>query len=422
MRCRVVTQHGYREHAALIEEECAERGIEVVHYTYCQLAFCDGIPRRCFAVDRQGKPRPPGDRLETEDRLCDSNPEALALFRQGVRRYLDEHPDRRRLIFATPDGLNVCQCEKCRLLGPVGQAMTFFNIFMEESEGRKLQREFIVYFQRYQLPADKTWLRKTDAIMFDTFGRDPLVPLHDPELKTYKNELHKDIDPRAADTPFNRYLFDRLLEWRAAFPRPQKLYIHENLMVHGILGVPCFNSRIYVEDLKQFKRAGIDGVVYEGYECGIRPFLPIFDVVAQALWDPTAKYDDHDDIHPELHEFYRLAAECRRRMDWPSCRDMLKCLLARPDRDQFDWLFLGYITMRNANVLHPIPGLLDKLTAEERELIKKRKLWDYMEGRPHAREVVGRLIEQVAAKLDKLVPPEQSTGSTTGGGSRPGKQ
>ena len=109
-------------------------------------------------------------------------------------------------------------------------------------------------------------------------------------------------------------------------------------------------------------------------------------------------------------------------MDWPSCRDMLKCLLARPDRDQFDWLFLGYITMRNANVLHPIPGLLDKLTAEERELIKKRKLWDYMEGRPHAREVVGRLIEQVAAKLDKLVPPEQSTGSTTGGGSRPGKQ
>ena len=66
---RVITQHGYREHAALIEEECAERGIEVVHYTYCQLAFCDGIPRRCFAVDRDGKPRPPGDRLETEDRL-----------------------------------------------------------------------------------------------------------------------------------------------------------------------------------------------------------------------------------------------------------------------------------------------------------------------------------------------------------------
>ncbi len=197
----VITQHGYREHAALIEEECAKRGIEVVHYTYCQLAFCDGIPRRCFAVDQRGKPRPPGDRLETEDRLCASNPEALALFRQGVRRYLDEHPDRCRLIFAVPDGLDVCQCEKCRLLGPVGQAMTFFNIFMEESEGRKLQREFIVYFQRYKLPADRTWLRKTDAIMFDTFGRDPLVPLHDPELKTYKNALHKDVDPRQPIRP-----------------------------------------------------------------------------------------------------------------------------------------------------------------------------------------------------------------------------
>ena len=89
----IITAHGYREHGPLIEEECAKRGIETVHYTYYQFAFCDGIPRRCFAVDRQGKPRPPGDRLETEDRLCASNPEAKAMFRQGVRRYLDAHPD-----------------------------------------------------------------------------------------------------------------------------------------------------------------------------------------------------------------------------------------------------------------------------------------------------------------------------------------
>ena len=300
--------------------------------------FCRGSARQAPAAGRSAGDRGPALR---------SNPEALALFRQGVRRYLDEHPDRCRLIFAVPDGLNVCQCEKCRLLGPVGQAMTFFNIFMEESEGRKLQREFIVYFQRYKLPADRTWLRKTDAIMFDTFGRDPLVPLHDPELKTYKTRCTR-TSIRAANTPFNRYLFDRLLEWRAAFPHPQKLYIHENLMVHGNLGVPNFNSRVYIEDLKQFKRAGVNGVVYEGYECGIRPYLPIFDVVAQALWDPTAKYDIHDDIHPELHEFYRLANECKRRNDWPACRDLLKFLLARPDREQFDWLWLGYITMRSA--------------------------------------------------------------------------
>ena len=85
-----------------------KRGITVVHYTYYQLAFCQGIPRECFSVDRQGKPQPPYDRLENEDRLCASNPKALGLYREGVREYMARaprqtatalrHPRRRKLL------------------------------------------------------------------------------------------------------------------------------------------------------------------------------------------------------------------------------------------------------------------------------------------------------------------------------------
>ena len=90
--------------------------------------------------------------------------------------------------------------------------MPFFEIFMQETEGMGLWREFLVYFQRYQLPGDMTWLNKTDAIMFDVHTRNPHVPLHDPENKAGANSDDRAIDPRAKSASRNRYLFDRLLE------------------------------------------------------------------------------------------------------------------------------------------------------------------------------------------------------------------
>lgn len=390
----VITHYGYREFASLIDDECAKRGIDVVHYTYYQFAFCDQIPPQYFSVNAEGKPLPPYTWLENEDRLCASNPEGLKLYRQGVRRYLDEHPDRRQLTFATPDGLYCCQCENCRRLGPEGQAMPFFEIFMEESQGRDLWREFLVYFQRYEFPHDMTRIAQLDAIMFDDHTRNPFFPLHDPELKAGDDWGNRDVDPRARETTANRYLFDRLVEWRHAFSG--KLYLHENLMIQGAYGVPRLNTPVYLEDLKQFQKLGVDGVVYEAFECGIRPFLPSFDVLAQALWQPSAEYAVHDDANPELHEYYRVVNAFNAKPSWSTCRELMDYLLARPDREQFDWLFVGYNSMMRTGRQH---GLPPGLTEEERELITKRKLWDFMEGRPQARERVGQLLTEITQKL-----------------------
>lgn len=392
----IITHYGYGEFADLIEQECAKRGIDVTHYLYYQLAFCQAVPRECYSVDAQGKPRPPKDRLENEDRLCASNSKALELYREGVRRYEREHGDQLRQIFATPDGLCYCQCVNCRRLGPVGQAMPFFRGFMEETNDRGLRRELLVYFQRYQLPEDMSLVRHTDAIMFDDHTRNPQWPLHDPDNMAGPDWAHKEIDPRSRDASRNRYLFDRLLEWRAAYQG--QLYIHENLMIQGAYGVPRFNTRVYLEDLRQFQKAKIDGVVYEAFECGIRPFLPSFDVLSRALWNPSIEFAIHDDANPELHEFYRLVEKTYQENDWPSCRDLMIYLLGRPDREEFDWLFIGYDSMKRAYAQLPIADLTD----EERELITTRKLWDYMEGRPNARQTVGRLIEQVAQKLSAM--------------------
>jgi len=47
------SNYGFRTHQALIEREAAKRGIELVHYTYSNLCFMDGIAPEHFAKDSE---------------------------------------------------------------------------------------------------------------------------------------------------------------------------------------------------------------------------------------------------------------------------------------------------------------------------------------------------------------------------------
>ena len=183
----------------------------------------------------------------------------------------------------------------------------------------------------------------------------------------------------------------------------------QKLVVFGDdLGQTAFDLCVHHKVLKQFQQAGVNGVVYEAFECGIRPFVPVLDVIARAMWDPSAEYKINDNAYPELKEFYDLVHRWRRRPDWESTRGLMRYLLARKDREQFDWLFIGYHTMKTAHRCKP----LKNLTVEQKELITKRKLWDFMEGRPGSREVAGRLIEEIASKLETLPPNPPTTKET----------
>jgi len=392
----VITAHGYKEYAEIIKEECAKRGIDIIYYTYYQLDFGHDIPRKYWAVDALGNPRSNHTHLETNDRLCASNPEGLDLYRKGIQDYLRNFPEHENLLYATPDGADICLCSQCKELGTVGQAIPFFEIFMQETGKNDINREWLTYYQRYQLPDDMTLINKTDAVMFDTHTRDPFFPLHDPKMMAGRDYAHESVDDRAKGSTKNRYLYDRLREWREAYPN--HLYIHENLMIHAALGRPRMNTPVYIEDLKKFHEMGIDGVVYEAYESGIRPFLPQLDVLARAMWDPYAEYTINDDVYPELHEFYELVDTWKKELDWKSAARLVNYVLSRPDRDEFDWLWIGYRTFQVANYRQK----LETLSNEEEEMLNSVKLWDYLEGRPHGREQAGRLIESIAFKIKDI--------------------
>ncbi len=391
------TQYGYQEHRALLDEECSKRGIDQVHYTYYNLAFCDGIPTEYFARKADGSIKVEGSRLECYDRLCASNPTGLELYRQGVNSYLRQHPELDNILFATSDGQNYCECPACQKLGSVEQCSPFFDPFFDAAEGRN--RHFISYHQRYHLPQDTSRLEKVENIMFDTHVRDRQYPLRDSAGAATVCPKLVEVDSRAKQS-VNRYLTERLKEWRQI--ASGNLYVFENYMMQSIYGVPVNNHQIYFDDLKLFAELGLDGVIYEAFEPGIPGMLPLLDAVALALWHPEQDFpvDDSRGVNrPDYQEFYRLVRAYKADRNWPNYLAMMTHILSRPDYEEFDWRYIGFnaawFVQQN---LGPYPRtgepLLDRF-------LSINKLWDFMEEVESPRETTEKVIRSLLAELKK---------------------
>jgi hypothetical protein len=417
-RIIIHSQYGFDEHRALIERETAKRGIEIVHYTYYNLAFCEGIPTKHFAKRKDGAPKPKGTRLECYDRLCASDPEGLALYAEGVERYMKAHPDFRHQMLATADGYDYCECEACRGKNPIAQWEPFFNRFFDHAPDRS--REALIYVNRFSVPDDLTRIRRLDGVMFDTHLRVRRDPLRQGVRRGFPRTVDEEVvDPRAAGIPFNRYLFERLKEWRAAYPG--NLYVFENLMVQGLFGLALPNVSVYLDDIRAFYLEGIDGVVYEAYETGIRYFLPHLERIALALWNPELPYEPDDfettylndlespewpgDVYwndylkklPEP-EIYRLGANYKSSPSWANCLALLQAILTREDRDRFDWLYIGFTTMHYLHTqVAPVPNP-DPL---EELFLTTHKVWDFMNKVEKPRETAGAVIERLVERLSR---------------------
>lgn len=433
------SNYGFRTHRALIEREAARRGIELVHYTYSNLCFMEGIASAHFAKGDDGKPM--WDRAECETRLCVSDSEGLVNYSRNVAAYLETHPDFNPLIFCTADGTHTCRCPPCRDLDAWGQWYPIFNPFFDAAHGQR-RLEALLYQQRWRVPEDLSRIRQLDRLLFDTHIRYPRAPLGVPHawMKQglrfcYPADGDPIQDPRG-DQPVNGYLWDRLAEWRAAFKG--QLYVFENLMIQGIWGCPRPNTSIYLEDLRNFRRLGIDGVVYEAFEPGIGPFLPTFDTIAATMWNLQAPYTptgfEAVFLNPEDEEFWGFHPghpkwdSCRG--DYPRetlarllyrfqslkplafqpvkatgtdaeavacCREILDHVLDHPRREDFDWIYIAFYALKKAAQL----GALTPGDEIEREFLRTLKLWDFQEAfGPAARDKTTKTIFSLRGRLD----------------------
>lgn len=432
------SNYGYATHRALIEREAAKRGIELVHYTYSNLCFMDGISPEHFAKNESGQPM--WERAECETRLCVNDADGLAKYERNVGRYLDAHPDFDPLLFCTADGTSICRCPRCRDLGAWDQWFPIFNPFFDASRGKR-RLEALLYQQRWSVPHDLSRIGQLSRLLFDTHIRYPRSPLgvgHEWMKQGLRFCYPEDGDPiqdPRGDQPVNRYLWDCLVEWRAAFKG--QLYVFENLMLQGIWACPRPNTSVYLEDLRNFAKIGLDGVVYEAFEPGIEPFLPTFDAIAATMWDLEAPYAPTEFekvyVDPEDGEFWGFQPGHTkwdgRRGDYPReelvkllyrfrslqplpfqpvqaggsaaeavtcCREILAHVLDHPQREEFDWIYIAFYTFKKAARL----GALTPGNETERDFLETVKLWDFQERHADARQAAADTIFSLRRRLE----------------------
>jgi hypothetical protein len=73
-------------------------------------------------------------------------------------------------------------------------------------------------------------------------------------------------------------------------------------------------------------------------------------------------------------------------------------LLSHPDRDRFDWLYIGFTSMKrcDAKAKSKLSQTSDPL---EKLFLETNKLWDFMEKVENPRETTGRIITKIMERL-----------------------
>ncbi len=391
-RIIIHSEYGFERHKDLILRECGKRGIDLVYYLYDNVCFGNAVPRTYWALDHKGKVRAPYDHLEAYNRVCASKTEGFGFYRKGVDSYLAKHTDFRQVMFATADGGDYCQCPECSLKGPWEQVLPFFNMFFDEASDRN--RELLVYHERYEVPKDVSRIGKLNGVMYDLHSRNRMSPLTDSGKKTG-----------------NRYLYDRLLEWRKVVSGT--LYIFENMMIQGDFGVPSYSVQAYLEDLRQFKKDGIDGMIYEVYEPGIRPHLPALDVFSKAMWRPFDNFQVTETADPEFQQFRRLVGNSRSTRNLESLKALNTYLVNLPDRDRFDWLYIGFSSMKRCDAKAK-SILLQTSDPQEKLFLETNKIWDFLEKveslpGDSPREATGKVIEKIVRRLQETTTTNLET-------------
>ncbi len=397
-------EYGYRGFERLIRRRCRELGLTLVHYVYTSLAFLPGCPSLCFAKDEQGRPRTP--QLACETRLCVHDAQGLRRFREGARRYYAQQvQDGDQVLLATADGALLCQCAACRKLNAVEQWQPLLEIAVDEARrGRRLTLHFISYVRRFSLPRDMAVFSEIDAVMFDLHLRWRWAALGQDHPLSKVEEMEAAADPRAARAPINRYLLDRLTEWRSAFKG--QLYVFENLMMQSTMSCPQPNTGALLQDIATFRKLGVDGVVYEAFEPGIDSFAEQLGTLSRALQGEAVEHvpdaleqagvGDADIQHrawPYLmaREYDGLALLARHLPD-PVVLEHARRLrqymhertlanwqqvagYAMEHRDRLDWLYIAFTLMKWLPAEHK-PQVSDPAC---QRYLTVTKLWDFME-------------------------------------------
>ncbi len=418
--------YGWRRYRELILEEAKAAGVEITLMTFGPRTFfsyTDWKPE-WFAKDESGQPHT--RELECETQPCRFQPEALEAYAYGAQQWLKSlPPEIVRVHMRAGDGLKFCRCGECRKLPDHEKWQPFVEVFANAAlECRPdLEFETDIYVKRYNLPADLTAHRSMQRIMYDTFYRQPQVPigmpLHDRDSVYY---AASEANPDAVTV--NEYHRNRLGEWCRECPG--RMYIHENAMGQSFQGVFQHNTGALLQDLRLYRQLGVRGVCYEAYEPGYGNFREQFEILSAAMRDPAVidayEYTPLEEALPQrpqmkffcdelefpLQEFLKDEHTCRhvdlfrRNFVTPSPQNYREYLdFAMAHAGTLDPLMIGMFNAKWGIYKNRLN--FSKASPGAKELLCHTKLWDYMEKIPQDRNPIDECRQLVCNLAESVL-------------------
>jgi len=397
--------YGWKRYKDIILEETVKAGVEITLMTFGPRTFFSYTEwkKEWFAKRKDGKPFTSS--LECETQPCSFEQEGIKAFAYGAREWLKELPPQIiRVHMRAADGLDFCQCEKCRNLPDHEKWQPFVEIFVDAVLDVRpdLDFETDVYVKRYNLSADQAAHKQMPRIMYDTFYRHPHVPVGK-ESWNKEAVYHAATESNPDANSPNEYHLNRLKEWCKS--TPGKIYIHENAMGQGLQGIFQHNTGIMLKDLELYRELGVQGVCYEAYEPGYVNFEKNFELLSKAMlnlddfqdYKPTALETELttnrkmgrfcDDINFSLAQYIDDPVE-REHVEHCCCchvepspqayRDYVQ--FAFEHEDTLDALFIGFFNAKQG--IHKGKLNFSDASEEARYMLSHRKLWDFMEKVP----------------------------------------
>ncbi|HBE01727.1 MAG: hypothetical protein A2096_17710 [Spirochaetes bacterium GWF1_41_5] len=391
--------YGWKRYQEIIKEETQKAGVDVCLMVFGPRSFWKYTKWNPEWFSRKEDGSLYTNLLECETLPCSINADGLNAFSEGCKQWIREVPGWiKHIHMRSADGIDYCECPRCRLLSAADKWQPFIDIFAAQAKSLapEKQIEVDIYTKRYLLPsATTTHEQQIDRIMFDTFFRDYYTPLD--QLSRYSSLPPEMISGNErTDTDRNIYLFSKLREWTQKIPG--KVYIFENLMGQGRLSVNPYIDYCLSHDLLLYRSLGITGVFYEAYEPGYFHFQDSFNYLTSCLSDPeqalsykpskTELKIRDSALNNEFVTFYpEHFAEEPLRTHLKNCRDYfsqpdaqkLKRLLefVFANEEKFDPLFSCF----HAAQYGLKKGCCDPgaVSAEAKYMLGFRKLWDFME-------------------------------------------
>jgi hypothetical protein len=279
----VIQNYGWERLGATIRREAAKRNIQIVGYLwsferFLPLELGKEHPEYFALINGQRQ-------VNYNIKRCASSKPAIDLFVKNAVRFLLNNEVKQWLV-SPNDGAHWCECEGCRKLQPKDQWAAYF-VPLAKAVARELPEirlQNFIYHNRYDLPVDSApYASPAIDHYFDIYGRNKWISLHDPDGPPLKSELP--FDKRAAKLSNNAYLADRLAAWKSA--TSGRIWLFENLMLHGTYSFPVPNLHLISEDLRVAKNGGVNGYLFEAYIQNWNSFASDFWVLGRLCWDTS---------------------------------------------------------------------------------------------------------------------------------------